>query len=247
MGKGLIPVIAGLLGLLIGCGESQEAKIDKHIREMGDRRSNAMAREASVRILVQIGKPAVQPLIYTVKKNTNSLARANAVTALGRIGDKSAEDTVRRALEDKEPEVRASAVEAIANLAGERAISTIIGMFQDKHPTPRDTAKIMLSTKLSPTAIAPLIKCFDEQDAFVRLEAQTALAQMGNKPLPQLIEKLSDNNPEVVVLASRTLAAIGDKSALEHIKAALDRYPEGEKNYPIRKKIAGAYNDLIQK
>jgi HEAT repeat protein len=237
---------AGLLLAAVGCAESQEDKVNRHIADIKDRMGKAEKRSIATSRLVKLGKPIVPRLIKELKNNDNTNVRAYVCLALGRIGDDDAEEPLKKALTDEEPEVRARACEGLAELLEEKAIPLLIEMLKDNQSTPREQARITLATKIGEPAITPLIECFQKSDEFLRTEAQNALEQIGTKAVPQLISALSDTKGDVVVYVAKTLAAIGDKSALEPIKEAYERF-KGPGQEKIHKSIKGAFDQLRQK
>ena len=235
-----------LIAVAIGCGETQEDKINKCFNDIKDRMSKAEKRTAAANRLAKIGKPAVPRLIKELKNNDNINVRAYSCIALGKIGDDDAEEPLKKALTDEAPEVRARACEGLAELLEEEAIPLLIDMLKDKHATPRDQAKVTLASEIGEPAISPLIECFQKNDEFLRTEAKIALEQIGTDAIPKLISALSDEKGDVVIYVARTLAAIGDKSAMDPIKEAGERF-KGPGQEKIYKSIKGAFDDLRQK
>ena len=68
-----------------------------------------------MRALIEIGKPAVEPLIQALKDN-NSTVRRRAASALGEIRDARAAESLAQALEDEDKEVRKRAKKALRRL-----------------------------------------------------------------------------------------------------------------------------------
>ncbi|MFH1227738.1 MAG: HEAT repeat domain-containing protein [Planctomycetota bacterium] len=253
-------ICAGLLvAVSIGCSKSEESRIDKCISEIKDKMSNAGTRNAAAARLVGIGAPAVPRLIRELKNNDNVRIRYYSCVSLGKIGDSSALDAVTGALRDEAPEVRGGACEAIARLENEKAIPTLIEMLMDEQTVPREEAKKALANivgnpketeedkdNAGVPSISPLIECFQNKNEFLRSEARVALEQIGPKAVDKLIDALKDEKGDVVVYVAKTLAAIGEKRALDSIMESAKRF-EGAGNEKIHKSIRGAFDDLKQK
>ncbi|MFH1231859.1 MAG: HEAT repeat domain-containing protein [Planctomycetota bacterium] len=245
--SGVILGVIGIVGILFGCGESEKQKINRYINEMGVR-AKSPARDAYSRMLVQIGAPAVEPLIYNLKNNPDRMIRAYSALTLSEIGDKSAEQPIKNTLSDKNPEVRAHAATALTKLISSKAIPNLIEMLKDLDATPRESAQNCL-VKLGDVAIDPLIECLSQSNPSLRSQARVILGRMGRKTLPKLIDLLeSTSDPNIQIITARTMADIGDKSVLDNIKKIADFYTgNDETTKSTRKSLMGAYDDLRQK
>lgn len=245
--SGVILSVIGIVGILFGCGESDKQKIDRYIKTMGSEQKTP-ARDAYMKMLVRIGRPAVEPLIYNLKNNPDRMIRAYSALTLAEIGDKSAEQPIKSRLSDKDPEVRARVAEALTKLVSSNAIPDLINMLKDLDATPRESAQNCL-VKLGDVAINPLIECLSQDNPSLRNQARIILGRMGRKTLPKLIELLeSTSDPNIQIITARTIADIGDKSALDNIKKIADNYTgQDDASKSTRKSLIGAYDDLRQK
>jgi len=245
--SGVILGVIGTVGILFGCGESEQRKIDRYINEMGVR-AKSPARDAFSKMLVQIGTPAVEPLIYNLKNNSDMMIRAYSALTLAEIGDKSAEGPIKSTLRDKEPEVRARAAEALTKLVSSKAIPDLIEMLKDLDATPRESAQNCL-VGLSDASMNPMIECLSQSNPSLRNQARIILGRIGRKTLPKLIELLeSASDANVQIITARTIADIGDKSVLDKIKNIADSYTgQDDLSKDTHKSLMGAYDDLRQK
>ncbi|MEW6026810.1 MAG: HEAT repeat domain-containing protein [Planctomycetota bacterium] len=246
---GLALGIAGTIGVLFGCGESEAQKMERYIKSMG-KEQKPPARDSYMRLLVAMGNKAVDPLLRHLDGDSDNTIRANCCLALGQIGDKSAESPIKKALKDKNAEVRAKAAEGLTVLIKAKAIPDLIEMLKDQHETPRESAQNCL-LKLGDAAVEPLInECLiQSENPFLRNQGSVILGRMGRKVVSRLIELLeTSNDSDVQIITARTLRDIGDKSALEPIKNAAEKYTgKDEKSTKVRRSLDGAYNELIQK
>jgi len=246
---GLALGIAGTIGILCGCGESEQQKIERYIKTMGSDQK-APTRDSYMRLLVAMGDKAVNPLLSHLEDDSDVMVRAYCCLALGELGDKSAESPIKKAMKDKEADVRARAAEGLTALIKSKAIPELIELLKDKHETPRESAQNCM-LKLGDSAVEPLINdCLvQSENPFLRNQGSVILGRMGRKVVPRLIELLENStDPDVQVITARTLKDIGDKSALEPIKNAADKYTgKDEKSQKTRRSLDGAYNELIQK
>ncbi|MBI5778222.1 MAG: HEAT repeat domain-containing protein [Planctomycetes bacterium] len=246
---GLVLGIAGTVGMLCGCGESESQKIERYINTMG-KDQKPPTRDSYMRMLVKKGDKAVDQLLRHLENDSDNMVRAYCCLALGEIGDKSAESPLKKALKDKDADVRARAAEGLTVLIKSKAIPDLIEMLKDQHATACESAQNCL-LKLGDSAVEPLINdCLvQSENPMLRFQGSTILGRMGKKVVPRLIELLeSSSDPDVQVVTARTLKDIGDKSALEPIKNAAEKYTgKDEKSTKTRKHLDGAYNELIQK
>ncbi|HLD35966.1 MAG TPA: HEAT repeat domain-containing protein [Planctomycetota bacterium] len=246
---GLVLGLAGTIGILCGCGENEQQKIEKYIKTMGNDQK-APTRDSYMNMLVNIGTKAVDPLLRHLESDSDDMVRGYCCLTLGKIGDKSAEGPIKKALKDKDADVRARAAKGLTDLIKAKAIPNLIELLKDKHETPRESAQKCL-LELGAPAVEPLINdCLSQsENPFLRNQGMVILGRMGKKVAPRLIELLdSSTDPDVQIMTAKTLRDIGDKSALEPIKNAAEKYTgKDEKSQKIRRSLDGAYNELIQK
>jgi len=246
---GLVLGLAGTIGILCGCGENEQQKIEKYIKTMG-KEQKAPTRDNYMRMLVDIGPKAVDPLLRHLDSDSDDIIRGYCCLTLGKIGDKSAEGPIKKALKDKNADVRARAAKGLTDLIKVKAIPHLIEVLKDKHETPRESAQKCL-LELGDSAVEPLINdcLIQSEDPFLRNQGMVILGRMGKKVTPRLIQLLeSSTEADVQIMTAKTLRDIGDKSALDPIKNAAEKYTgKDEKSQKTRRSLDGAYNELIQK
>ena len=246
---GLALGLAGSIVLLCGCGKSEAQEIEHYIKTMGSDQK-APTRDNYMRMLVDMGTKAVDPLLRHLENDSDDMVRAYCCLTLGKIGDKSAEGPIKKALKDKNADVRARAAKGLTDLIKAKAIPELIELLKDNHETPRESAQNCL-LELGDSAVEPLINdCLvQSENPMLRGQGKVILGRMGKKVAPRLIELLENStDSDVQIVTARTLNDIGDKSALEPIKNAAEKYTgKDEKSTKTRRSLDGAYNELIQK
>jgi|GEM_PF-3045620 len=135
-----------------GMGEEAVAAIPALIRALNDNArlavrsperegSPASVAEAAMLSLVNLGAPAVDPLIGSLG-NDNPGVRTMAVAALGRIQDARALEPLIEVLEaDPDPLVRAAAVDALRKKRDSRALEALLVAEQNRNWMVRSLAK----------------------------------------------------------------------------------------------------------
>ena len=194
--------------------------------------SNVVVRRAAAKTLTLIGDPSTVPnLIYALLNDEDTVVQGSAIGALARTGEaavlplleilESAEspETTKghaawalafigtegkqhlyQAINSESPEVRAAIVGAVAKIAEQEE--------EEK-------------------AFDLIVQSLNDPAANVRSEAAAVLGNLTYKPaVPKLIELLSHQEGETRKSAALALMKIGDRSALEPIKVALDKESE---------------------
>jgi HEAT repeat protein len=92
--------------------------------------------------IVEIGTPAVEPLIETLRRDQDDVGRWVAAEALGRIGDNRAVSPLIDALRnDRHPDVRWHAADALGTLGDDKAVKYLEDALKDGDSWVRDFAK----------------------------------------------------------------------------------------------------------
>jgi hypothetical protein len=189
--------IIGVIVLFIASvhGVTQESMSDKEkeIRELIGALGQTNWQNAVDR-LADIGEPAVEPLIRTLKDKSIKtwVIHARAINALTKIGTQEAVEAVIESLEDKESNeyVRGSAALAVAEMKPKEAVEVLAWAFTDG-------------------------------SWLVRLRARTALLQIGQSAVERLVRALNDENPHTRWQAAWVLGRIKSAKAIEPLVAAL--------------------------
>lgn len=135
---------------------------------------------------VQIGVPAVEPLIGVLNKDSSYRKRRDAVKALGAINDARVEKVLIGALKDVDTEVRVAAVDALGEIGDKRAVEPIIAMLKNpnrKYPDGVWTAAMKtLGVCGGEPAVGLLMEALKYDAMIVRKAAADALDGLGWKP-----------------------------------------------------------------
>ncbi len=119
-------------------------EILKRSRTVG---TSIMDRHGALDKIVEIGAPAVDPLIEALRSEYDPVARWVSAEALGRIGDGRAVNPLIATLaHDGHPDVRWHAADALGTLGDGRAIEGLTAALTDKDSWVRDFAKKSLET-----------------------------------------------------------------------------------------------------
>ncbi|MCD6215119.1 MAG: HEAT repeat domain-containing protein, partial [Candidatus Desulfofervidus sp.] len=131
-------------------------------------------RKEAAEALVNIGEPAVEPLIQALKDEYSDV-REEAARALGRIGDKRAVEPLINALKDEDSDVRMEAAEALDQMGWkpgyvtEKAYYLVAKKEWDE------------AVKLGEPAVEPLINALKDEASSVRWGAAGALGEIGDE------------------------------------------------------------------
>jgi len=195
--------------------------------------------------IVNLGLPAVDPLI-TALKGSNTHVRRAAAEALGKLGDKRAVDPLIAALKNSRGNVRKAAAEALGKLGDKRAVDPLIATLKGSNTDVRKAAAEALVI-LGEPAMDPLITTLKDSNCNVRKAAAEALRILDWKPIDDhykvwllialqdweaivnlglpavdpLIAALKGSNRDVRRAAAEALGKLGDKRAADPLIATL--------------------------
>jgi HEAT repeat protein len=149
-------------------------------------------------------------------KDQDSRVRRAAAEALGKAGakGKGAVPALIAALGDPDAPTRQSAAKALGRIApkGRVAVSALARMVEDADPHVRESAAVALGEFQANrrVAIPALRKALADRSGDVRSAAAAALGEIGaNESVPDLIEKLKDEQPAVRRSSAQALGKIG--------------------------------------
>jgi len=222
-------------------------------------------RKEAAEALVNIGEPAVEPLIQALKDEYSDV-REEAARALGRIGDKRAVEPLIQALKDN-IDVQRRAAWALRKI-GEPAVEPLIQALKDEDWYVRwraawaldemgwepgdDTEKVYYLIakqewselpELGEPAVEPLIQALKDEYSDVRESAAEALAKIGEPAVEPLIQALKKYiNSDVRMRAARALGKIGDKRAVEPLIQALK-----DEDWHVQEEAAEALGEIGDK
>ena len=98
------------------------------LKDIGE---DMLVRGSAANALVEIGEPAVRPLIKALRDEDVEV-RWNAAAALGKIGDRRAVKPLIKALKDDDIIVRLFAAGALGDIGDERAVESLIEELKDE-------------------------------------------------------------------------------------------------------------------
>lgn len=111
-----------------------DERLELFFRIIKDPRNPIQFRWKAKMKLVEIGEPAVMPLINQLKSADHEV-RYFAVVALGEIRDKRALDSLVEMLKDKWELIRSYAAEGLGKLKDKRVIPVLLDLFYDEKET----------------------------------------------------------------------------------------------------------------
>ena len=195
--------------------------------------SDSNQREATIKALKKLGKPAAAVLVDIIDEPKTSLKiRLAAIAALGEMGSdaETAVPTLAKLLRDGRREVRLKAVDALSSLgsSAKAALPELTAALKDPDEGLRLGAantlgKIGLEAK---SAVPALVEALEDISNIVRTKATIALANIGSEAetaVPALIKAMSDPDHDVQMGAIGALGRIGAqaKPAIPELTRAL--------------------------
>lgn len=204
-----------------------QAKVDElqpsitaAIKGLGDLDSSI--RSAGEKILVNIGEPAISPLIGLFKNSSGAQARhqARAIRILKQIGNPAIE-SLKSALNDQNSIVRKNAAIALTQIDPDNAeqyqITRYIADLNDADAETRRIAAFRLGRTNNQNAVEPLIAALNDKDFRVRANAADGLAYLADRRALEPLKRVEDDDK--VDMVKRVA-----KESLERI----DRLPEND-------------------
>jgi HEAT repeat protein len=207
-------ILIALTGTSLGMGAmppDQEKKVYDLIQQLGQQ-----DWQDTVSTLVEIGDPAVEPLIrnLTDRSITTWVIHARSIDALAKIKTQRAVEAITESLKDTELNqyARGSAAMAIAKLKPERAVEALAGTLTDENQFVRWKSVQALGTLGDKQGANALIRALKEdEDQYVRAAAVKSLQQIQVENAGgALIDALNDNSWLVRLNARQALAAMGE-------------------------------------
>ena len=186
---------------------------------------------------VEIGTPAVEPLIAALK-HEEWWRRRYVAKALGEIGDPRAVKPLIALLDysyDREG-VHEAAAQALINI-GALAVEPLVATLKNKS----SLVVVEVLGKIGDSrAVEPLISILKDENSDVRKTAAEAFGEIGDpQAVEPLIDALEDKDWGVRLAAVRALGKIGDRRAMESLLLALK-----EEEELVRKAAAEALRQL---
>lgn len=177
--------------------------------------------------LIQLGKPAVLPLIDAIcNAQFGYHYLPEAVRALGGIGDPRAIEPLinvfRHDWNDTETFTAWQKASAALAAIGEPSLGALLNALSDEDDTVRQGVIEALGKLRDPRAVDPLIKALQDETSIVRGRAAAALAQIGDDhAIGPLTALLADAEWSVRVRAISALGQLGSQSVFALLVDAL--------------------------
>ncbi len=186
--------------------------------------------------LFGIPKPDVQKLkadrdvvglIKALGYKKDSNVRSEAAMALGGLFDGRIVNALARALKDEDVNVRMDAVQALGRVKDPRAMDVLDIALKDPDQGVRSRALKLLLNHQEKLKAEPdvdgLIRSSGSEDHYIRLNAVSALGEVGDGRAVEALASLAVNDPYYPVRfeAAEALRKIGDKKAVDFLIGAL--------------------------
>lgn len=206
--------------------------VDALLEVVNDPAGNVRAQAAAA--LGKIGDVrAIEPLINIVKDKT--LRSRAAVEALGKFGDKRALDALVMGLKDEDCFTRIEAIKAIVKVGGESEVNVLIKMLKDVDMSVRqEAAKALDDLGWRPEDDLNKLNYYIAKRKFANC---IELSKLALEPLIKLLR--DDDAPVVRWEVAEALGELGDKSAIEPLRNALN-----DKNQNVCKNARAAIAKL---
>ena len=164
--------------------------------------------------LINLGEPAVRKTVLALK-HPDPAIRRNALFVLRQLDARAAAPSIQNALSDPDPSVQVQAVQTVAQFGGEGALRLVLGKAHSPVPEVREAAVGSLP-KFGEEAVPALLSLLDPvRPDDVRIQAIRALGTLGSREaLGRLVKAGSDPSPMVRYYACQALGDTGDPSVL---------------------------------
>ena len=206
-----IVVLLSCSGFGANPGEASgfEKRIQELIKQLDSRAWDQAAKE-----LVQIGEPAVDPLLRALNQNSHWIS-ARASNPLSEIRSEKAVDGLLRALDNTklDDRIKRYILQSLGNVGSERVLKSLIRYLSHEDWTIRCVVLRSLGQIGGKTAEEAVIGALKDKERYVVETAGAVLGQMKSTRAPaHLIEILEDWKGMVSIKISRALAEIGESS-----------------------------------
>jgi HEAT repeat protein len=161
---------------------------------------------------VQIGEPAVGPLISALSEADNDVCISIGKT-LGQIGDPQSVQPLIEALRNKNKNVCTAAAIALGQIGDADSIEPLIETLKDKDLHVHEVV-IQALEKFGETAVEPLIAAFKGEDRDVRGGARDVLLKIGEPAVEPFIALLEEEDAYLRRIAAESLVQIYTSSNL---------------------------------
>ncbi|MCP4154636.1 MAG: HEAT repeat domain-containing protein, partial [bacterium] len=198
---------------------------------------NESKRFQAFQKLLEIGEPAVEPLVYAIK-NKNWPTAAAAESVLCHIG-KPAVKPLMELLKSTDTEVLIRAVTALGKIKTPETVEPLISLLKARHQNPVLTRKIIwaLAEIKDSRAVSPLITLlnskkeeFDTQTAIVLIRSLESFED--KRRIKPLLEGLKHQDCQIRLASAAILGRTKDSDAVEPLIETLN-----DKNWRVRHRV----------
>lgn len=193
--------------------------------------SDVEVRRAAARSLANLDDPRAIPAFIEATRDSDAEVRATAAMALGQFEDSRGQSALLALLKDSDKHVRYAALSALHSMPGAIPADAVLSALNDADPDIRQAAIGLAfnqvtdreeGTAADPRYVAAFTKLLSDQNTEVRIQAVSALGEMGLKQAPApLLAAAKDQKPEVRGAVAAALARIGDPKAVPVLKGML--------------------------
>jgi HEAT repeat protein len=174
----------------------------------------------AVKALGDIGDPKAVDALITLLDVKDKQIRRQIVESLGKIGDAKACIPLIKTLEDEDIEVRRRSVKALEIIHDPQCIPALIGMLRENNRFLREDVINTLAF-FGEDAILLLNEALSVENVNVNMGALTALREMGQLAIQQLIRNLKDPDEGVRWGAAYALGKLQSLQAVEPLHDAI--------------------------
>lgn len=175
------------------------------------REKNIGMRNAAVEVFIQLGKAAVDPLLFSLH-HTDDDVKKLIIDTLGEIKDKKAAPLLVALLSDQNENIAASAVEALGKLGDPEAVPPLLEILNRENPLLVFSAIKALEQIGDLRAVEPLIGILAKNSyKRVGLEALGAIGDM--RVLEALIAALQSGSKSTSCSALKAIAALESRQS----------------------------------
>lgn len=166
--------------------------------------------------LINIGKPALRPLVLSLK-SANPAIRRNAIFVLRQLNAVEAAPSIQLCLDDPDISVQVQAIYTICKLGGEGALRLIINKMKDDRIQIRSAA-IQGMSYFGDQAIPYLVNILAGASSEAKISAIKSLGLIGShRGITYILKALGDRDEGVRYQACVTIVEFGDSSVLTEL------------------------------
>ena len=215
---------------------------DSFIALLGE--ENEQTRKYAKKMLVQMGKAAVEPLIAALNDKSSDV-RNSAAEALVKINDPRAVKPLIAAFKDEnlELQLNASAIILLGNVGDKSITSVLAKIMNDENESTwlRQAAATALGKIGGESSFMALVEILRSEDEGLVDEASQALGVIGDKSaVPYLLEASKRKSKWIRRGCAIALGKIGDKSAVPALAELLK-----DSEYDVQCKVTEALEKIV--